>query len=197
MLHHPGLWVFDIDNAGTFGGLPYIRETGQLMAWKIDSSSAAASTGITSGDTIIGINGVKLRDKLEAYFGAFVSIKPGQQIDMELLKNGEPLHKKLTIERNYGIDRPKGYLGITSYWSGFDSSLSKTLPEQGVFVGTVVPDAPAEKAGIKPGDVILRFNTVRLFASYQYTTLIENSTPGQTIPIQLLRGVILPRFSGQ
>jgi serine protease Do len=82
----------------------------------------------------------------------------------------------------------RGYLGI------HPSTLSADLAKQfkspdtaGVLVDDVLAGGPAEKAGIKNGDVIRKLNGQVVDEPGQFTALITNLNPGTEITLDILR----------
>lgn len=63
-------------------------------------------------------------------------------------------------------------------------NLGKT---QGALVASVTPNGPAEKAGIKAGDVITEFNGQKLDAMRQLPRIVAESSIGKSAPITLIR----------
>ena len=59
---------------------------------------------------------------------------------------------------------------------------------RGVGVREVVKGSPAEKAGLRVGDVILRFDGEQVTSVRKLTRLIEEAAPGQAARLTVLRG---------
>jgi serine protease Do len=57
----------------------------------------------------------------------------------------------------------------------------------GALVRSVDRDGPAAAAGIQPGDVIVRYNSKPIADSNELTALVSRSTPGTTVPIDVIR----------
>lgn len=57
----------------------------------------------------------------------------------------------------------------------------------GVVVDEVNPDSPAERAGIKSGDVIVEYDGERVRSARQLTRLVQETPEGRTVTIGLLR----------
>lgn len=57
----------------------------------------------------------------------------------------------------------------------------------GVKIDEVNPDSPAEKAGIKAGDVIVEFDGERVRSARQFTRLVQETPEGRAVSIGLLR----------
>lgn len=82
----------------------------------------------------------------------------------------------------------RGYLGIT--WGGdVDRTMARALDlekAQGVIVGNVEPGGPADKAGLKEGDVIQTLNGERVQGWTKFRSAIGISKPGD----QVVLGVV-------
>ncbi len=83
----------------------------------------------------------------------------------------------------------RGYLGV------FPQDISPGLAEQfnlpdqnGALVGDVLPNSPAEKAGIKPGDVITEFDGKPINDANSLRLLTSQATPDSKVIVKLLRG---------
>lgn len=57
----------------------------------------------------------------------------------------------------------------------------------GALVSDVVPDSPADEAGIKPRDVILEFNGRRVSEWQNLPPLVGLVRPGATVPVEIVR----------
>ena len=55
-------------------------------------------------------------------------------------------------------------------------------------IGTVFPNSPAEKAGIKPGDAVVRFDGKPISRYDDLPPLVQQKTPGDRVEIELRRG---------
>ena len=59
--------------------------------------------------------------------------------------------------------------------------------EYGALVGDVVAQGPAEKAGIKRGDVIVSYNGKKIDESATLPLLVASSPVRKTVPVEILR----------
>jgi serine protease Do len=57
----------------------------------------------------------------------------------------------------------------------------------GVLVDEVNADSPAEKAGIKVGDIIVEFDGERVRSARQFTRLVQETPDGRTVKVAVLR----------
>jgi serine protease Do len=58
---------------------------------------------------------------------------------------------------------------------------------RGALVGDVVPKGPADKAGVKSGDVVLEFAGKPVRDSRQFRLTVARTSPGEEIPLKVLR----------
>ena len=57
----------------------------------------------------------------------------------------------------------------------------------GALVAQVLPDSPAQKAGIKVGDVVLEFNSVNIIDSASLPPIVGRTHIGDEVPVKLMR----------
>lgn len=140
-------------------------------------TDASINTGNSGGPLInkqgqvIGINTVKITSAEGIGFAVPIDIiKP---ILAKLEKGG-------TFE--------EGYLGIFAYDAEIVPYLNRTIEtNQGIYVATVNSGGPAQKAGLKVGDIIIsvdgnEFNKMTQLREYIYTKI-----PGNQLELRILR----------
>jgi len=82
----------------------------------------------------------------------------------------------------------RGYLALIP--QDITSDLQKALnlkSTNGVLVGDVVKDGPAAKAGIKTGDIILKFGDHEITSSVELRNLVAETEPNTVVPVTILR----------
>ena len=89
--------------------------------------------------------------------------------------------------------REKGH--VTRGWLGVQ--VQRVTPElarsfgldhaRGALVAGVMPNSPAEQAGIQPGDIIVAFNGQRIEQMDDLPRLVANTPPGAEVDVQLIR----------
>jgi len=82
----------------------------------------------------------------------------------------------------------RGYLGLLP--QDIDDDLAKALKlstTSGSLVGDVTAGGPADKAGIKRGDIITKFDGTTIDNSTQLRTLVAQASPGSAVKVTVLR----------
>jgi len=84
-------------------------------------------------------------------------------------------------------DVKHGFLGV--YLEGLDDSMREALDyeEPGVLVQDIVKDGPADMAGIKSGDIIVQFNSKKIFDVERLRKLIGLHDPGEKVDVIVFR----------
>jgi serine protease Do len=96
----------------------------------------------------------------------------------------------------------RGWLGIIT--QPFNRSYAKYLgkPElEGILIGDILEDSPAEKAGLKIGDIILSYGDEKLSAEKdddlnKFTLMVSQSTIGDEKTLLVFRPVKGPAYDG-
>ena len=81
------------------------------------------------------------------------------------------------------------YIGVMM--QEVDSERAKALKlheEGGVEITLVEQDSPAEKAGLKIGDVVLRYSGQRVEGMEQFSRMVRETAPGREVKIEISRG---------
>lgn len=123
---------------------------------------------------VIGINS-RIFSGTGGYMGLSFSIPIDAAMDIyeQLKNNGEVA---------------RAYLGI--YPQDIDRNLAEAYNlarPQGALLTRVSPDSPAQKAGLKSGDIILKYNDIQIVEASDLLNLINRARPNDTFRVQIQR----------
>jgi len=153
-----------------------------LRGFEIDDviqTDAAINPG-NSGGPLIDATGkvIGVNSQIETGGGnGFVGI--GFAVPIDTAKEVIPqLRSKGRVDRAYlGVSTPKA-----------DVPLAGDGDVKGARIIDVQPDSPAEKAGLRPGDIVKKVGDTAIESNDQLSAAVTNYKPGETIAVQVIRG---------
>jgi serine protease Do len=111
-----------------------------------------------------------------------------------VLENEDPtqievLPKIATDDLNIVVDDDgSSWLGVETHEVTADKAKElKLSAERGVFLGKIVPDSPAAKAGLKENDVVMEINGQRVEGAAQFRRMIHEIPAGRSIQLTVWR----------
>ncbi|MEJ5258436.1 MAG: Do family serine endopeptidase [Fervidobacterium sp.] len=122
---------------------------------------------------VIGINTAIINPTQASNIGFAIPINTAKRFINQIIATGK-------VE--------KAYLGV--YIQTVTEALAKSLGlkvSKGVYISQVEKGSPAEKAGIKEGDVIVKFNGNIVESAEELTSMTRNYTPGTKVKIVVNR----------
>jgi membrane-associated protease RseP (regulator of RpoE activity) len=81
----------------------------------------------------------------------------------------------------------KGWLGVSTQPTDADLKQGLDLTQDGLLVNQVTLDSPADRAGLKKGDVILTYNSRSVKTPEQLRDLVRNTAPGRSVALGIWR----------
>jgi len=132
-----------------------------------------------SGGPLFDLNGevIGINSQIYSQSGGYQGLSFSIPIDVAMKVEKQLLaHGKVS----------RGRLGVMIQEVNQDLANSFGLPKpEGALVSSVDKDSPAEKAGIKPGDVILKFNGEEIASSRDLPAMVADIAPGQTAKVEI------------
>jgi len=140
---------------------------------EVYESSPAAEAGLQTGDEIVKFDGLKIvtADDVRK---RLLRRKPGDIVKIEVLRDDETMTFSVTLARPLGVSSVK--LGVI-----FDDKATTARVEQ------VNEGDPAAKAGLKAGDVIVKFGDSKIATAADVRKRLQRRKPGDTVKVEVLR----------
>jgi serine protease Do len=134
-----------------------------------------------SGGPLFSLDGevIGINSQIYSRSGGYQGLSFAIPIDMalrvkdQIVATGHATHARLGVNaqtmnqalaESFGLERP-----------------------QGALVAAVAPDSAAQKAGLQPGDVVLRFNGRPVADSGELAAMVGESAPGAKVVLEVLR----------
>ncbi|MDN4016628.1 DegQ family serine endoprotease [Achromobacter panacis] len=180
-----GQWVlaigspFGLESTVTSGIISALgRETGDYLPFI--QTDVAVNPG-NSGGPLLNLEGqvVGINAQIVSRSGGFMGISLAIPID-EAMQVVDQLKASGRVTR--------GRIGVQIGEVSKDVAQAIGLPKaEGALVSGVEPDGPAEKGGILPGDVILKFDGKTITRMSDLPRLVGQTKPGSVSPVEVWR----------
>lgn len=180
-----GQWVmaigspFGLESTVTSGIISALgRETGDYLPFI--QTDVAVNPG-NSGGPLLNLDGevVGINAQIISRSGGFMGISLAIPID-EAMRVADQLRASGKVTR--------GRIGVQIGEVSKEVAQAIGLPKaEGALVSGVEPDAPADKAGVQPGDVILKFDGKPITRWSDLPRLVGGTKPGTSAPLEVWR----------
>jgi hypothetical protein len=158
-------------------GVVIESEAGGARVIRIEADSPAAKGGVKEGDVILGLGDVTVRNS-EELIAAVEAAALGEEIALKVRRSEGDVALKVLFPAPRGAGFRVVFGSVPDY--GF--------AEKGVRFEAIRPGTPAEKAGVKPGDVLVRWNGKEIEDVEQWTALLGSHKPGDEVTATVRRG---------
>lgn len=173
-----------------------------LVITGVEDDSPADRAGLREEDVILSYDG-KPVEKLDDLIQLVRGTKPGTEVRLRIFRDGEEKEVHVTIGRlpgrrreRFSIPGEEGMfvfrwpprLGIQIHDLNKDlASYFNLDSDEGVLVLEVIKDSPADKAGIRAGDVIVAVNDEAIRDSDDLYEALEEVEKGDEITVEFVR----------
>jgi S1-C subfamily serine protease len=158
--------------------------------------TGAEQAGLESGDVVVKLNGVditshaELNDALSEYQSGEtinLTIRRGDlDMDMDVVLGDQPEAKHFGNRWVEVHHKDRAFAGLELM--GLNDQLAEYFGvEGGTLVKKVTEDGPSAQAGIKAGDIILRWGEEDITNANQITKALHKINPGDTVSVTVLR----------
>ncbi len=183
-----GLVPFGGNGNGRFKLGGGVEQAGAYVI-SVDANSPAAAAGLKQGDVILSVDGTNIdaTNTLASLIGAH---KSGDKVTLSVSSGGTTKSVDVTL----GDQNGKAYLGVQYQEGGFGRGFGGgpafghgfSLPNGvtvAIGIGNVVSGGPADKAGIKAGDVITKLNGTAVTTADAFVQAIGAMKVGDTVTL--------------
>ncbi|OUL36887.1 peptidase S1 [Nostoc sp. T09] len=190
----PGQWAIAIGNplglqqTVTVGVISAINRSLNLSSTRPASyiqTDAAINPGNSGGPLlnargqVIGINTAIIQGA--EGIGFAIPIDTAQRISQQLISKGKVEYPYLGIEMLALTPEIKQRLNNSP------NTNIRIQADQGILIARVVPRSPADRAGLRAGDVIQRINNQSVTTADEIQQILQNSGIGSNLPIEVQR----------
>ncbi len=188
-----------------------LKEERGVEILQVMPDSPAAQAGLKERDVVLEYNGVRV-DGVEQFQRMVRETPAGRTVRLLISRDGatQTVTMKLAERFRFGekefefrmpkMEIPEVHVDVPDFFGqrsrlGIDGeSLTKQLGEyfgapngEGVLVRSVDRDSPAEKAGIKAGDVIIKLDGERVAGMRDLRNLLREKSKKGSVPVALIR----------
>lgn len=162
--------------AASFG----LKKAAGALVNEVVAGSPAAKAGIRQGDIIVGIDGREVKD-VQQLQRLVADTPEGKQVEVRVIREGKEIRLSMRLGSAESADarqvkpeeqEPAVWLGMTV------AELPREMRMRGiggVMVSGVDPEGTAAEAGIRPGDVIVSINRMKVGNLAEYSRVIAEA----------------------
>jgi serine protease Do len=191
-----------------------LKEVRGAEVARVDENGPAAKAGIKQGDIVLEFNGTPL-EGMEQLIRMVRETPPGRTIKVVVWRNGATQDIAVTVGERPGnvIETPGGTVRIPEFgnmppieiprfqWAWQSSMLGiegESLGQErqfaeyfgvrdGVLVKEVMRNSPAERAGLRAGDVITKVNGADVTSTRDITAQLRSNRDNRTVTLTIIR----------
>jgi serine protease Do len=193
-----------------------LKEVRGAEVTRVEDNSPAAKAGLKQGDVVLDYNGTPV-EGVEQFVRMVRETPPGHSVKLVIWRNGAMQDLTVTVGERPGnvIETPGGAVRIPDFgnfpmppieiprfqWAWQSSMLGiegEALGQErqfaeyfgvrdGVLVKEVMRNSPAERAGLKAGDVITKVNGADVTSTRDITAQLRSSRDNRTVTLTIFR----------
>ena len=157
-------------------GVSLTPEAGMLVVSGVDDHSPAAKAGLLVGDVLLKIDGKPIKSA-EVFRTLLQTKNPGELAQMTVQRDEESREltaKLIATSRVMQPGQQRAIMGVL---------IDDTVAGPGATLKTVTAGMPAEKAGLRAGDVILKIDGQMLSAGVRLNDVMFEKNPGDVLAL--------------
>lgn len=153
----------------------------KVILSQIIAGSPAQQAGLKAGDVVTHLGG-KPVTTYQAMIAQIGQKKAGDKIALKVKRKGKSIAVPVTLANRPSSgsrsSRPNVYMGIQG----------ENAEKSGAKLTAITPGGPAEKAGLKSGDIVLAFDSQKLANYAELVTAIRSHKADDKVKVQFERG---------
>lgn len=169
-----------------------------ILVTDVIEESGAEMAGLDSGDILIEFDGTKLTS-VETLRKKIRDHDVGDKVNVKYVRDGSTKNANVELlgrkDANIFVapDKWVQIMDLKRPWIGIEmqevnSQLADYFKvDSGILVTRVVEDSPAEKAGLKAGDIVVGWNDVKITAQDDLYDALDEAEAGQTVDFKVVR----------
>ncbi len=184
-----------------------LKSTEGVLVNEVVEDSPAEEAGIKKKDVIIKYKGKKVKDTGDLTTWVRET-KPGEEVRLEIIRDGKKKKPKVIIGKlprsysyfygedwdftpgyhSFSFGGKRGYLGVVL--EGLTEQLGDYFGAKdgdGALITEVMEDSPAEKAGLKAGDVIVKIDGEEVEDPGDVVKVVTDKEEGDRVKLDVLR----------
>ncbi len=173
-----------------------------VLVKKVVKDGPAEKAGIKKYDVIQYVNDEKIR-RNDDLIDAVRQYKPGTKTTIKLVRDGKEKNIAVKLgkaksraysfnfgdkKRNFFVVNKGGYLGV--HLQKMNKDLAEYFgvkADEGALIMSVGKDSPAEKAGLKSGDVILKVEKEKISGPGDVKKALKEFEEGDEVSVEIMR----------
>ncbi len=157
-------------------------EKGGAKLVSVTADSPAAKAGLKDGDVVTKVGDTKIANDDELV-NSYATSKAGDKLKLTVVRDKKEQMIEITLGTRPGEGGPAATAAVPSV--GFTQGRAQTA---GVLVGTVTDNGPADKAGMKEGDLIVAVDGKPVEGLQDQRTILATKKEGDKVKVKVKRG---------
>jgi M6 family metalloprotease-like protein len=153
---------------------------GKIVIAEVQADSAAAKAGLQPGDTVVLFDGQAVEDADE-FHHLIQAQSPGTAVKLTIDRQGQSMDIAATLG---ATSRP---MKLSTERVVFGAQIGEPREDDGAPITRISQGSPAEKAGLKVGDHILKIDESLMTSTSSLSDSLSEKRPGDTVTVHYRR----------